>query len=162
MQIKTEHVPELLGITAKLDREILQALFEFTLVFSLAEQRLMGGYARGRYSGDYADTLVNEYGINATEQFTYFRRRYIEAEDGAQRLDALCPEHQNDLQGIYNGLTKQDPSGVEMADAVMKVAIRLRHNLFHGRKWEYMLKDQESNLNNVTQLLSQYLNAQKG
>ncbi|KEY58484.1 hypothetical protein [Serratia sp. DD3] len=156
MYINIEHIPELLGINGDIGEKVLQALFEFTLVFSLAEQRLMDGYAKGANSEKYASILVDDNDINAEQQFEYFKERYISAGDATNRLESLCP-HAREKTEIYNALNKQEPSRVEMANAVMKIAIRLRHNLFHGRKWEYMLREQEDNLNMVTKLLSQYL-----
>jgi len=161
MYINIENVPELLGIDGHLGEEILQALFEFTLVFSLTEHRLMNRKGSIHRTHIYAKDLVENHGMRADNEFHYFHHRYILGDDAARKLDILCNEIKPDREAVYAALVKPDPSDFDKVNAVLKVCLRLRHNLFHGNKWQYNLRDQEHNLDTATRFFSRYLNSQR-
>lgn len=149
---------KLLGIDAHIDQELVQEIIDFTLVFSLAEQKLMGGNGSIRDTHTYAATLSQQYGMNADVQFEYFHHRYITKQNADEYLDNLCPKKPRDRETVRIALMKANPSNAEKIEAVLNVCIRLRHNLFHGNKWAYEFRGQEKNLRAVTSLLSEYLN----
>lgn len=153
-----DYFRKLLGIDANLDQELVQGIIDFTLVFSLAEQKLMDGNGSIRDTHTYAATLSQLYGMSADAQFEYFHHRYTTEKNAEERLDRLCPKKPQDKERVRIALTKVNPSNAEKIEAVLNVCIRLRHNLFHGNKWAYEIRGQEINLRAVTTFLSEYLN----
>ena len=153
-----EFIRKLLGIDVDLSPKLIQSIVNFTLVFSLAEQKLMGGYGSIGRTHQYAETLIDEHGMDVNVGFVYFHKRYITSHDADYRLDSLCPDKPKDRKKVYGALVKDNPSSKDKAEAVLNVCLRLRHNLFHGNKWQYQLEGQEGNLDTVTALLSDYLN----
>lgn len=147
-----------MGIDVDLSPKLIQSVVNFTLVFSLAEQKLMDGAGSISRTHKYAETLIDRHGMDVDGGFIYFYKRYITAENADHRLDSLCPNKPKDRQKVYDALVKDNPSSKDKAEAVLNVCLRLRHNLFHGNKWQYQLEGQEGNLDTVTALLSDYLN----
>ncbi|MEX2952526.1 hypothetical protein AB4K01_15150 [Serratia fonticola] len=158
MNHNAESIKDLLGLHVDLSQELIRAIIDFTLVFSLTEQKLMDGEGAIGRTDKYAKDLVDNYGMNADNEFNYFHRRYILDEDAKHHLDSLCPDRPRDREKVHAALVKIEPSNFDKVNAVLKVCLRLRHNLFHGNKWQYNLRGQEHNLNTVTHLFSRYLN----
>lgn len=153
-----EHFQKLLSIDVDLSPQLIQSIIEFTLVFSLVEQKLMEGMGSILRTGDYATTLAEQYGMTAEYEFDYFHRRYITEPNAEHHLNSLCPQKPRDKRRVYDALIKDAPSNHDKVEAVLNVCIRLRHNLFHGNKWQYEIRGQEKNLGTVTRFLSGYLN----
>ena len=149
---------ELLGINVDIEPRLKDSITNFTLVFSRAEQVLMEGNGSIRKTHEYAEELADKLGMDAGIAFDYFRNRYITSIDGESRLDALCPDKPRDRQKVFDAFVKVDPSSKDKMEAVLNVCLRLRHNLFHGNKWQYGLAGQEENLEHATLLLSRCLN----
>lgn len=153
-----EDIRDLLGTDVDLSPDLIRAIINFTLVFSLAEQKLMDGRGSIMRTEKYAEIITDQYGMTLESEFDYFRHRYIGSQNAKSYLDALCHKKPNDREKVFTSLTKDNPSERDKAEAVLNVCIRLRHNLFHGNKWHYEIRGQEENLETVTRMLSEYLN----
>ncbi|KFB89008.1 hypothetical protein CR62_24100 [Serratia grimesii] len=148
----------MLGINVDLAPQLIQSITEFTLVFSLVEQKLMEGMGSILHTNNYANTLSEKYGMTADYEFDYFRCRYITGPNAEDYLNSLCPKKLRDKKIVYDALINDSPTNQDKIEAVLNVCIRLRHNLFHGNKWQFDIRGQEKNLGTVTRLLSEYLN----
>ncbi|MTD25839.1 hypothetical protein [Erwinia sorbitola] len=147
------------GRPVNLNDDLLDAVLKFTLAFSYAENRLMGGNSSTRNAGVYADKLINDHGFRLDLHPNYFRRRYNSEVGFEQRLHELCNGDNISLAQITNTFSSIDASPQDVAEALFRVCIRLRNNLFHGKKWSYMLSGQERNLNMATNFIVDVLRA---
>lgn len=146
---------------AKVEGPLLDAIFNFTLLFSMAEHKLMHGYARTAASNDYATHFVDVLGLSATDVYTYYLDRYTVKPNHSNNLDDLCQHDTKSKDFIYAVMSNKSANEKEIAECVFRIIIRLRHNLFHGRKWSYNLQGQEENLYGACAFLHRYLSANK-
>ncbi|MFK3840800.1 hypothetical protein [Serratia sp. NPDC087055] len=144
---------------APLSEELLDAIFNFTLLFSMAEHRLMRENARTGLAGIYAKRFVR--GANLEQEirkvYNYFTNRYTVGASHKYNLDDLCHHDKKSRVFIEQTIQKQNPNEHEVAECVFRIIIRLRHNLFHGRKWTYNIQGQEENLLSACYLLHRIL-----
>lgn len=157
--IGENEIQQIFGNEVHLEPEILSAVLRFTLAFSYAEHKIMGEFAETKKCGAYA-TLCSTIGINQlSKDIDYFRCRYTQNSGHEMKLDDLCNGDSHSKSQIIKSLSDNKPSSAELIESMFRICLRLRHNLFHGRKWSYMLADQVDNLNHATAFLIKALRA---
>ncbi|MGP9419306.1 hypothetical protein ACT3RT_09990 [Ewingella sp. AOP9-I1-14] len=156
-----QYINELTNGGARVEGPLLDAVFNFTLLFSMTEHRLMGENARTRMSNVYATHYIDVAGLSAQKIYTYFLDRYTVRPDHSNNLDDLCSHDTDSKTFILGVMQNKSATEKEIAECVFRIIIRLRHNLFHGRKWSYNLQGQEENLYGACTFLHGYLSATK-
>lgn len=135
--IKHEHIQELFGARTPLSEEILQSVFDFTMAFYYAEKRFFSKFAKLDDTGKYADFLLSadEAGdIDTNSFFIFFQNRYTVGPNYYDRLSALADYQGPTRRKILEALEAPNPTEKQKISAVLKVIIRLRHNIFHANK----------------------------
>lgn len=140
------------GRNVALSPDLLDAVLKFTLAFSYAEHKLMGGRSSAARANDYAVSLLDRGDFEFDRYARYFQNRYTREAGFEEKLTALCngdgPSFIQ-INSAFSGIS----SKLNQLEALLRVCIRLRNNLFHGEKWSYMLRDQEANLNMATDFI---------
>ncbi len=135
--IRHNHIQELFGARNPLSEEILQSVFDFTMAFYYAESRFFSKFAKLDETDNYADFLLSkdEHGdIDTNSFFSFFHHRYILGPDSFEKLYALADYQGETRRKILLALEAPNPSEKQKISAVLKVIIRLRHNIFHANK----------------------------
>lgn len=141
------------GRSVGLSPELLDAVLKFTLAFSYAEHKLMGGWSSTRGARDYALNLLARNDFNSGVYETYFKNRYNYEIGFEEKLRVLCNNDTQSFDQIQQAFNSIQATKVDRLEALFRVSIRLRNNLFHGEKWAYMLRGQENNLNKATNFI---------
>jgi len=141
------------GQPVSLSPALLDSVLRFTLAFSYAEHKIMGGWASTRESRNYAETLLSEKDFKFDLFENYFLNRYTKENGFEQKFCILCNNDNQSYDQINAAFTSNETSNIDRLEALFRVCIRLRNNLFHGEKWSYMLRDQESNLDMATKFI---------
>lgn len=143
-----------------LPEEDREAIFNFTILWSLFEARVMANAARAASLCVKVDDWRDAGTLNSDqydEQLAYFRTRYFaggEFTDHFRHLH-LRPADQPDLvRSVLDG-GNNDPR--DRLLTVLIIVWRYRNNLFHGQKWAYQLQGQHANFTNANVVLMRLL-----
>ena len=153
MNIDENEIRNILGNDAYLEPEILSAVLRFTLAFSYSEHKIMGEYAETRKCDDYAQSAASLTLQDVKAELFYFQNRYAIQAGHEQKLAELCNGDKHSEHQILKALSGNEHEKLEVIESLFRICLRLRHNLFHGRKWSYMLHNQIDNLNHATDFL---------
>lgn len=88
-----------------------------------------------------------------TDALEYWRERYIHAEDAGHRFDALRFQPNPFRTLVVEVLSGAREGHREILQALLLIIFRLRNNLFHGVKWQYLLHDQHGNFSHANAVL---------
>ena len=136
------------------------AIFNFTLLWSLFEARVMGNFARA----DLICTKVDEWrdaGRLEADQYgaelAYFQQRYFANGHFTHRYAQLHlrpGDQPRIVQSVLDG-SNTDPR--DRLLTVLMIVWRFRNNLFHGEKWAYQLQGQLPNFTHANAALMRLL-----
>lgn len=143
-----------------LPEEDRAAIFNFTLLWSLFEARVMDNFACAKRICTKVDewrdagTLdANEYGA----ELAYFKERYYANgafTDHFLDLNLRAADQPDVVRSVLNG-SNTDPRNRLLT--VLMIVWRFRNNLFHGAKWAYQLQGQLSNFTHANAVLMRLL-----
>lgn len=140
--IKTDHLHELVGLDIPFQPRLIQSILEFTICFSYAESKYFDEYADGRKAELYAGRLMALGKPEPVELFAFFKDRYIN-EENDRRLRGLTNDRRRDREDIEAGLKNEDADANVITSTVLRILIRIRHNLFHGNKVPLIMEEPE-------------------
>ena len=140
----------------ELPREDREAIFQFSLLWSLFEAKAL----QTRASAHSILALVHERAAQnrlAAQAFApslhYFRQRYFTSGTVTEHFAGLhlrANDNPGLVQQVLQG-ANNDPA--DTVAALLIVVYRLRNNLFHGVKWAYGLQGQRRNFENASAVL---------
>jgi hypothetical protein len=87
------------------------------------------------------------------ETLRYFKDRYYNNGQFLPIFGGLNFRQQDRRLLVESVLSGQSEGLGDIVAALLLIAIRLRNNLFHGEKWAYGIREQETNFLNANQLL---------
>lgn len=161
--IDSNRIVELFGVDNPPPDNLLQAIFDFTMGFYYAEQRLFERSASLNRTDEYADNLIRltqENPVNSDRTFDFFKQRYTNELNGPEALESLADYQYVARIAIYEKLIIDEPTDAQKVSACLKVIIRLRHNLFHGNKGRAIEIDPQGQsllIRRAVQYLSEWL-----
>ena len=148
---------------SELEADELNAITEFTLLWSFFEAQVLDRNANARMIIDTAQRwyMAGILKDSFLDTRTYFCCRYYR--------EGMFTDHFNHLnlrQSDYPGLIKKLLQGEckeewETAAAVLIIIYRFRNNLFHGEKWAYDLRGQRNNFEQANKALIVAMELQK-
>jgi hypothetical protein len=125
-----------------------QAIFHFALLWSLFEGKAL----QTRASAHAILALVHEWAARGRltvepfeESLEYFRRRHFTNGQPTEHFNALCLRHNDNPELVRAVLQRANADPADCVAALLIVVYRLRNNLFHGVKWDYVLQGQLDN-----------------
>lgn len=145
----------------ELDR---QAIFHFSLLWSLFEAEALGKHA----SVPEMHTLVSKWEkrVSLTRDpfmkgLDYFRHRYFSNGQETKHLRGLRLGNGDKKKLVYEVLRGNDDDPAHCVFVLLIVVYRLRNNLFHGEKWAFGLREQLNNFTHANAVLMDALSLEK-
>jgi hypothetical protein len=139
-----------------LSKAELQAISDFSLLWSLFEARLLD---RAGSAKAICDAVKHWKGMGALDddpygpQFKYFQNRYYAEGAFTHHFYGLLLRPNDREQLLRNAFDGSDDTPFARAAAVFIVIYRFRNNLFHGAKWDYYLAEQLGNFTHANRAL---------
>ncbi len=133
----------------------IDAIRDFTLLWGLFEGRAMateGSPPQVVAAVDRMD-LPNQPPVPIKDALQYWRHRYVDADDAAERFNGLRFKHNAFRTLVLDVLSGTRDGSADILKALLLVTLRLRNNLFHGVKWQYLLEGQRGNFDNANAVL---------
>lgn len=153
-----QHVP---GYSA-LNPEEQTAITEFTLLWSAMEGLLLKGNANPTSLANKAVEMDRHGGLDIAayqSPLAYFRARYFVNGTLNHRFDNLRFRANDRQELVEEVLSGKKTDQVSVLTALLLIVYRLRNNLFHGEKWKYGIKDQQSNFEAAADVMKSMLDA---
>ncbi|HRF08962.1 MAG TPA: hypothetical protein PL193_10005 [Xanthobacteraceae bacterium] len=140
----------------RLRNEEIEAISDFTLLWSLYEQAILNldGNPTSIYNAaieimDNEDLLPAEF----ERAIEYFQDRYIANGTFNAHFESLNFRTRDRRQLVEAVLIGEAESAGRRLAALLLIVYRLRNNLFHGQKWETGFRDQYSNFQTANSVL---------
>ncbi|MDP3777543.1 MAG: hypothetical protein CTY35_04835 [Methylotenera sp.] len=138
-----------------IDDAKLQSIFYFSLIWNIYEKELCNKDGRiGNHPNEHSKNYAGKVDQRLLSSvFEYFKNRYIASGQPTEQF--ITFEFKSELikSEVLNCLTMENPSCEEMIEALLKIAFRLRNNLFHGEKQIEKLYEQNENFKQINLLL---------
>lgn len=96
-------------------------------------------------AGEYQDALA------------YFRNRYYQGGEFTYHFDQLLFRPRDRRPLVEAVLSDKDNDPVNVVAALLLIIYRLRNNLFHGAKWAYGIRGQQTNFAHGAEVLMRVL-----
>jgi hypothetical protein len=133
-----------------------QAIAHFALLWSFFEARLMNNRAAVPSILAKIEELRSR-DVLIAEAFAgplkYFKNRYYRNESFTPLFEDLNFKKNGSRPLVESVLSGQASDAGSIVAALLLIVVRLRNNLFHGEKWAYGIREQETNFLNANQIL---------
>lgn len=136
-----------------LEEAEVEAIRDFTLVWTIFEQRLQGNNSTPSSLRDISKRNWQPVRENLNTLLAYFQRRYVNGTSMDDRFKQLRFRKNDCEEEVRQALLGQDTDDSEIVFALLMIVRRLRNNLFHGYKAAYGFQDQKSNFEYASKLL---------
>ena len=139
----------------ELQPEEREAIANFALLWSLFEARCLPERGVADAIRPLVERWVVERRLDAAlfaEPLAYFRYRYFENGIQTPRFDFLRVRRK-DIDFVTSVLRGDNNDPADCVATVLMIVYRLRNNLFHGAKWAYALRDQQTNFEQANSVL---------
>ena len=135
------------------------AVAGFSIVWSVFEAQALATNANAENIVRFVDQHAGQ--LSSLEPFrealAYFQQRYV-SEGSFNHRFAHLNFRRNDRQALVEVvLLGNEQTPTEVIKALLIITFRLRNNLFHGLKWAYEMRDQQSNFEQATSVLTKVL-----
>lgn len=143
----------------------LTSILYFTLIWNVFEKECCGNEAK---VNDDAPALAEHYGGklkgSLANTWSYFRGRYVQNNGEMSRSFESFKFNRNDNKPWVSAILRlnEDASAAEKLEALLRIAFRLRNNLYHGEKNIRTLSEQNENFRHMNQLLMNLIDTQNG
>ena len=148
----------------ELDNNERNAIIEFTFLWTLFENALLGNYASTERICNFVESWQKVGDLDETQfsnQLAYFRDRYFKKPEFTHYFDGLNLRANDRPEMVKSVLNGENQDAVVTVSTILIIIYRFRNNLFHGAKWQDQLRDQFENFSNANYILKKIL-VQKG
>ena len=131
-----------------LQEDELQAICDFTLLWSLFEARMFPGGVSAQAICEMVERWSDTGSLSDdpyASEFEYIQSRYYARNEFTHQFYDLRFRRNNREALVRSALDGTDNSLVARATVTFIVIYRYRNNLFHGAKWDYDLAGQQAN-----------------
>ena len=143
----TSRVPDFMSMPT----EEHEAIFHFTLLWSLFENRVLGRNGNVRKIRTAVEN--NSFDLaKFDDSLAHFKNRYVQNGEMSYLFDRLFPQN-NGKELVAAVLKGEEEHPNECVIALLIIVYRLRNNLFHGSKWEDEIQGQQKNFNHANKVL---------
>jgi hypothetical protein len=157
----TQYVPGY----ADLSQPERDAISHFTLLWSAMEGLVLHASANPTSLVDAVNAMAQQGRLNVAayqDSLTYFRNRYFQGGEFTYHFDQLLFRPRDRRPLVEAVLSDKDNDPVNVVAALLLVIYRLRNNLFHGAKWAYGIKGQQTNFTHGAEVLMLVLEVHQG
>ena len=140
--------------------EEIDAISDFSLLWSLFESRVLNAAGSARAICDAVDHWQNEGTLDAPmfePELAYFRARYFEGGAVTHHFEHLHVPANALGEMVLAVIDGSNNDNRDRVAAVLIIIFRYRNNLFHGVKWQYKLAGQLENFTNANSALMKVL-----
>jgi len=137
-----------------------RAIYDFCLLWSLFEAKIMGGRAQVDRITDQVDNWTGQNALHADQyaaELAYFRTRYFKEGEPTAHFHGLKLRDRDNPDAVTAVLSGADDTPRNQILTLLMVVWRLRNNLFHGAKWTIELRDQRDNFSHAGSVLMRLL-----
>ena len=137
------------------------AVAGFSIVWSVFEARALATNASATAIVQFVDQNAEHFGAAEpyADALMHFRQRYV-SDGGTNHKFQSLHFRKNDRRELVEAvILGNDVPPTEMVKALLIIAFRLRNNLFHGLKWAYEMRDQQTNFENAAAVLTRVLDS---
>lgn len=142
------------GLSA-LQSDEIDAIRDFTLLWGIFEGKAMA--TRGSPAKIVAAVnrmpLPNPLPQRMTAALAFWRARYWGATSTTSQFAALNFQDDARRKLVTDVLCGARAERPDITKALLLIILRLRNNLFHGVKWQYLLRDQLGNFTHANHVL---------
>jgi hypothetical protein len=149
---------------AELPEEDRQAIFHFSLLWSLFEAEALGTQGSANAILALTHEWASQGKLNTTsfqDNLTYFRARYFLNGTPTEHLHSLSLRRNDNSALVYSVLKGENTNPADAVAGLLIVIYRLRNNLFHGVKWAYGIHGQRANFDHANAALMKALEIQQ-
>ncbi|MBM1556218.1 hypothetical protein JQV19_06090 [Sulfitobacter mediterraneus] len=143
-----------------LSNEEVNAISDFSLLWSLFEARILNTRGSARAICDAVDGWLNAGVLDIqvlAPELAYFQQRYFADGDFTYHFHHLHFRN-NDQQALVEAVIEgSNTNPRDQVAAALIIVFRFRNNLFHGVKWQYQLADQLGNFTAANNALMKVL-----
>ena len=143
-----------------LDESKLTSIFYFTLIWNLFEKNCCDENAQ---INEHAPGLAVSHSESISELpsiWRHFQTRYVHDGETTSTFDSFEFKSGDKKDVVKRILLEgESSSNQEKMEALLRIAFRLRNNLYHGEKEVSKLYDQNENFKQITRLLMALIDA---
>ena len=144
-----------------LDESQLTSIFYFPLIWNIFEKECCGKHA---YINQHPHEIAEKYATQCAEAvkqpWQHFHSRYFRYGQPTDAFRNFCFKSKDIKRDVKSILRHgNEASNQQKLEALLKIAFRLRHNLFHGEKDVNMLYGQNDNFRQANKLLMALIDA---
>lgn len=147
---------------ADLSQPEREAIANFTFLWSAMEGGVLNTAANPTSLVTLSQHMADAGRIDANafaNSLTYFRDRYFQGGQFTHNFEQLLFRRHDRRALVEAVLSGQDDAPQSIVAALLLIVYRLRNNLFHGAKWAYGIKGQQSNFCHGAEVLMGVLGA---
>jgi len=146
-----------------LDESKLTSIFYFALIWNLFEKNCCGGNAHiNRHAQEIADSYTEKIMEMLPSIWTHFQTRYVQYGKTTSIFDSFEFKPGDKKEKVKEALlANSTSSNQEKVNALLRIAFRLRNNLYHGEKDVSKLYDQNENFKQINRLLMALVDAKR-
>ena len=139
----------------ELTPEDKSAIGSFTMVWTVFEAQALNTHGNASEICRYVDTHMGAFDdlTEFNHSLAYFRNRYIEDDVTNNNFIDLNFKRNDPQELVKEVLIGLETRPQEVVKALLVIVLRLRHNFFHGLKWEHHMQDQRANFEHATSIL---------
>jgi len=149
----------------ELDESKLTSIFYFTLIWNLFESECCNKFARIDIHPQQLATKYSE-GLDSSmmnEVWRHFQHRYIKKGKPSRLFKDFVFKSNDKKDWVEVVLKANDAaSRQDKMEALLRIAFRLRNNLYHGEKDVRKLYEQNENFRQINRLLMALIEAKQG
>jgi len=149
---------------SELDESKLTSIFYFALIWNLFEKECCGKFAKmdehPKQLSEHAEQVSR---VMLQDVWCHFQQRYI-ANDKPTQLFKSFAFQPRDNKAWVEAILRLDAKATEQEklEALLRIAFRLRNNLYHGEKSVSKLYEQNENFRQINQILMALIDAKQG
>jgi len=145
-----------------IDESRLTSIFYFALIWNLFEKNCCGGNAQiNTHAPEIADRYADKI-LELPSIWTYFQTRYVHDGKTTDIFNSFTFKPRDKKNVVKKTLLADSTSSnQEKIETLLRIAFRLRNNLYHGEKDVSRLYDQNENFRQINSLLMALVDAKR-
>lgn len=146
---------------ATIEESKLTSIFYFTLIWNLFEKNCCNGNAQiNIHAPKLAKSSAEKISAVLPSIWMHFQNRYIQNGETTASFDSFLFNTRDDKQMVKDSLlANEKASAQDKTEALLRIAFRLRNNLYHGKKDVDKLYEQNENFRQINLLLMALVDA---
>lgn len=137
-----------------------RAIYDFSLLWSLFEAKIMDGKAQADRITAQVDSWAEENTLRTDQyaaELAFFRARYFKNGEPTEHFYGLNLRERDNPGTVAAVLSGADDTPRNQMLTLLMIVWRFRNNLFHGAKWTIEMREQHDNFSHGGAVLMRLL-----